>query len=211
MSTEFQLFDGKNLSSLFKDIYDNQQVKKKNISEMIESLRKLIKSVGEATVIAPIIRDLIDSSIKNDDHLIKLATIAQRLAQAEAKGIGEDGWLSETEKAQLVREAKMQDVLRPLSGSKREQMSFVLQNVETEKLEEAYGYFIGRILKEEAAAPKSSATVAKDKVISEDKALEDAVVLATGDDETKQPIISEQQQKSIADLAFLKRIAGITS
>jgi hypothetical protein len=69
---------------------------------MIESLRKLIKNVGEATVIAPIIKDLIDSSIKNDDHLIKLATIAQRLATAEAKGIGEDGWLSESEKAQLL-------------------------------------------------------------------------------------------------------------
>ena len=102
MATEFQLFDGKNLSSLFKDIYENQQNKKKNISEMIESLRKLIKNVGEATVLAPIIRDLIDSSIKNDDHLIKLATIAQRLATAEAKGIGEDGWLSESEKAQLL-------------------------------------------------------------------------------------------------------------
>ena len=46
MSSEFQLFDGKNLSSLFKDIYDNQQTKKKNISEMIESLRKLIRNVG---------------------------------------------------------------------------------------------------------------------------------------------------------------------
>ena len=57
MSAEFKLFDGKNLSSLFKDIYDNQQSKKKNISEMIESLRKLIKNVGEATVLAPIIRD----------------------------------------------------------------------------------------------------------------------------------------------------------
>jgi hypothetical protein len=102
MATEFQLFDGKNLSSLFKDIYDNQQAKKKNISEMIESLRKLIRNVGEATVLAPIIRDLIDTSIKNDDHLIKLATIAQRLAAAEAKGIGEDGWLSEHEKAQLL-------------------------------------------------------------------------------------------------------------
>jgi hypothetical protein len=104
MASEFQLFDGKNLSSLFKDIYDNQQVKKKNISEMIESLRKLIKNVGEATVLAPIIRDLIDSSIKNDDHLIKLATIAQRLAAAEAKGIGEDGWLSEAEKEQLLQD-----------------------------------------------------------------------------------------------------------
>ena len=30
MATEFQLFDGKNLSSLFKDIYENQQNKKNN-------------------------------------------------------------------------------------------------------------------------------------------------------------------------------------
>ena len=107
MSSEFKLFDGKNLSSLFKDIYDNQKVKKKNISEMIESLRKLIKNVGEATVLAPIIRDLIDTSVKNDDHLIKLATIAQRLAAAEAKGIGEDGWLSEHEKNQLLSDLEV--------------------------------------------------------------------------------------------------------
>lgn len=107
MSSEFKLFDGKNLSSLFKDIYDNQQVKKKNISEMIESLRKLIKNVGEATVLAPIIRDLIDTSVKNDDHLIKLATIAQRLAAAEVKGIGEDGWLSDYEKNQLLSDLEV--------------------------------------------------------------------------------------------------------
>ena len=107
MSSEFKLFDGKNLSSLFKDIYDNQQVKKKNISEMIESLRKLIKNVGEATVLAPIIRDMIYTSVKNDYHLIKLATIAQRLAAAEAKGIGEDGWLSEHEKNQLLSDLEV--------------------------------------------------------------------------------------------------------
>lgn len=120
MSAEFKLFDGKNLSSLFKDIYDNQQVKKKNISEMIESLRKLIKNVGEATVLAPIIRDLIDTSVKNDDHLIKLATIAQRLASAEAKGIGEDGWLSESEKTQLLTD--LEDTVNELDKKNEEKI-----------------------------------------------------------------------------------------
>jgi hypothetical protein len=120
MATEFQLFDGKNLSSLFKDIYDNQQTKKKNISEMIESLRKLIRNVGEATVLAPIIKDLIDASIKNDDHLIKLATIAQRLAAAEAKGIGEDGWLSEAEKEQLLQD--MEETINEVEKKADEKM-----------------------------------------------------------------------------------------
>ena len=120
MANEFQLFDGKNLSSLFKDIYENQQVKKKNISELIESLRKLIKNVGEATVIAPIIKDLIEVSVKNDDHLIKLANIAQRLAAAEAKGIGEDGWLSESEKEQLL--ADMEDTISQVEKKAEEKM-----------------------------------------------------------------------------------------
>lgn len=121
MASEFQLFDGKNLSSLFKDIYENQQTKKKNISDMIESLRKLIRNVGEATVLAPIIRDLIDSSIKNDDHLIKLATIAQRLAAAEAKGIGEDGWLSDNEKAQLLGE--LEDTISKVEEEQKEKLN----------------------------------------------------------------------------------------
>jgi hypothetical protein len=120
MSNEFQLFDGKNLSSLFKDIYENQLNKKKNISELIESLRKLIRNVGEATVIAPIIKDLIEVSVKNDDHLIKLATIAQRLAAAEAKGIGEDGWLSDQEKEQLL--ADMEDTINAVEEKTKEKM-----------------------------------------------------------------------------------------
>jgi hypothetical protein len=120
MGAEFKLFEGKNLSSLFKDIYENQLNKKKNISEMIESLRKLIKNVGEATVLAPIIRDLIDTSIKNDDHLIKLATIAQRLAAAEAKGIGEDGWLSENEKTQLLTE--LEDTVNEIDKKNEEKL-----------------------------------------------------------------------------------------
>jgi hypothetical protein len=128
MASEFQLFDGKNLSSLFKDIYDNQQVKKKNISDMIESLRKLIRNVGEATVLAPIIRDLIDSSIKNDDHLIKLATIAQRLAAAEAKGIGEDGWLSEQEKAQLLTE--LEDTVNEIDKKNDEKLLDIQVEIE---------------------------------------------------------------------------------
>ena len=123
MGSEFQLFDGKNLSSLFKDIYENQINKKKNISDLIESLRKLIKNVGEATVIAPIIKDLIEVSVKNDDHLLKLATIAQRLAAAEAKGIGEDGWLSEFEKTQLLQE--MEETINEVEEKNKEKITYI--------------------------------------------------------------------------------------
>jgi hypothetical protein len=132
MSAEFKLFDGKTLSSLFKDIYENQTVKKRNISELIETLRKLIKNVGEATVIAPIIKDLIEVSVKNDDHLIKLATIAQRLAQSEAKSIGEDGWLSEAEKNQLLMQ--LEDTVSEIekkNEDKLEDIQFEIDEIKT--------------------------------------------------------------------------------
>lgn len=104
MASDFILFDGKNLSDLFRDIYNNQTSKKKNISALIEELRKLIKTAGDAAIIAPIVKDLIEVSVKNDDHLVKLATIAHRLQLSINKGIGEDGYLSASEKKQLLAE-----------------------------------------------------------------------------------------------------------
>jgi hypothetical protein len=108
MSTDFELFPGKNLSGLFQDIYNNQINKKKRISDLIDELKKLVRHAGDMAVIGPIIKDLIDTSVKNDDHLLKLATIAQRIVAAEKKSEGEDGFLSAEERAQLL--AEIEDV-----------------------------------------------------------------------------------------------------
>ena len=104
MSADFELFPGKNLSGLFKDIYDNQQTKKLRISELIAEMKKLIRHSGDMAVMGPIIRDLIDSSIKNDDSLVKMAAIVQRIIGASQKAEGDAGFLSNEEKEQLLRE-----------------------------------------------------------------------------------------------------------
>jgi hypothetical protein len=104
MSTEFELFPGKNLGGLFKDIYDNQQTKKLRISELIAEMRKLIRHSGDMAVMGPIIKDLIDSSVRNDDSLIKMAAIAQRIIGAQHKAEGDSGFLSDEEKEQLLNQ-----------------------------------------------------------------------------------------------------------
>lgn len=101
---DFEIFKGKSFSSLLQDIYENQQNKKKNISGLIEELRRLIRTAQDATQIAPIITQLISVSVSNDDHLVKMATIAQRLILAQGKSSGEEGWLSESERQQLLEE-----------------------------------------------------------------------------------------------------------
>jgi len=104
MSIEFELFPGKNLSGLFKDIYDNQQNKKQRISELIAEMKTVIRHAGDMAVIGPIIKDLVDTSVKNDDSLIKMAAIAQRIIGAQHKAEGDTGFLSDDEKEQLLKQ-----------------------------------------------------------------------------------------------------------
>jgi hypothetical protein len=104
MSTNFELFPGKNLSGLFKNIYDNQQSKKQRISELIAEMKKVIRHSGDMAVIGPIIKDLVDTSVRNDESLLKMAAIAQRMVASKEKVDGDTGFLSDKEKEQLLQQ-----------------------------------------------------------------------------------------------------------
>jgi len=104
MSADFELFPGKSLSGLFKDIYENQQNKKQRISELIAEMKKVIRHAGDMATIGPIIKDLVDTSVKNDDALIKMAAIAQRIIGAQHKAEGDSGFLTDEEKEQLLKD-----------------------------------------------------------------------------------------------------------
>lgn len=104
MSTNFELFPGKDLSGLFKDIYDNQQNKKQRISELIAEMKKVIRHSGDMAVIGPIIKDLVDTSVRNDESLIKMASIAQRMIASKDKVEGDTGFLTDDEKEQLLKQ-----------------------------------------------------------------------------------------------------------
>ena len=104
MSTKFELFPGKNLSGLFEDIYENQKNKKQKISELIAEMKKVIRHSGDMAVIGPIIKDLVDTSVRNDESLLKMAAIAQRMVASKEKVDGDTGFLSDKEKEQLLQQ-----------------------------------------------------------------------------------------------------------
>jgi len=121
MSTDFELFPGKNLSGLFEDIYNNQITKKRNISELIAEMRKLIRHSGDMAVIGPVIKDLIDTSVRNDDQLVKLATIAQRIIASNQKSEGDAGFLTDAEREQLLAEIEqVQDEVERMDNIQNE-------------------------------------------------------------------------------------------
>lgn len=88
-------------------------------------------------------------------HYVDEDAVQSKLVVAESKLADAEKQLSalEDERNKMIREAKMEQVLSSLTGKKREQMAMVLKNVDTARLEESYKFFIGRILKEEEAAP----------------------------------------------------------
>ena len=113
MSTHFELFPGKNLSGLFEDIYNNQQNKKQRISELIAEMKKVIRHSGDMAVIGPIIKDLVDTSVRNDESLIKMAAIAQRMIASKDKVEGDTGFLTDKEKEQLL--SQLEDTIAEVS------------------------------------------------------------------------------------------------
>lgn len=103
-STDFVLFGEKKLSDLFQEIYNNQRSKKQKIGDLIEEFKKAIRHAGDIPEVGMVIKDLIKFSVENDEMLLKMASIAQRIISAENKTVGDDGFLSEAERAQLLEE-----------------------------------------------------------------------------------------------------------
>ena len=77
-SLENVVFGKKTFSSILEEIYDNQKKKDKQISALISELKPLISDIGDATLIVPLIKEYLEISVKNDEQLIKMATIIQR-------------------------------------------------------------------------------------------------------------------------------------
>ena len=103
MAIDYEIFDGKSLSSLFKDIYENTEFNRKQLDVLTRELVKFIKDGDTAVQIVPMIKEYLEINVKNDDQLVKMAGIVQRLISAESRGGAEDEYgLSDEEKNQLL-------------------------------------------------------------------------------------------------------------
>jgi len=106
MSTEFELFKGTTFSDLMKDIYHNSKRKSRQIEGLIKELQPMINNVGDATVIVPMIKDYLEVSVKNDDALVKLAAVVQRLVAGNKRDEEGSLLLTDEERDQLLKTAE---------------------------------------------------------------------------------------------------------
>ena len=105
MDSSKEIFKGKSLSDLFGEIYDNSKETKSQVKALIGELKPLIENIGDATLIVPMIKEYMEIGVKNDEHLIKLAQVIQRLEAISAKG-GDGEMFDLSELADLLEESE---------------------------------------------------------------------------------------------------------
>ena len=110
MDKDTELFKGKSFSDIMSDIYSNSKKKDRQLKLLIAQLEPLVKDINDATIVVPLIKEYMEIAVKNDEQIVKLAAIIQRMLKDASSGNSADSLvLSEEEKKQLLENARAID------------------------------------------------------------------------------------------------------
>ena len=113
MSNEKEIFEGKTFQDLTKDIYENPTKRKVQIDLLISEIHGFITTIDDVVLVAPIIKEYMDTAVRNDEHLVKLAGVLQRIISKSAGGVDDESMLlSDAEKEELM--GTLQDTVNDL-------------------------------------------------------------------------------------------------
>ena len=99
-----EIFEGKTFQDLTRDIYKNSNDKKLQLDLLVQEIHGFITTIDDVVMVAPIIKEYMDVAVKNDEHLVKLASVVQRIITRSQSGSDEDTLgLSEQEKEDLIQ------------------------------------------------------------------------------------------------------------
>ena len=114
MSDKNEIFKGKTFQDLTKDIYENTTKRKTQIDLLISEIHGFIQTIDDVVMVAPIIKEYMDTAVKNDEHLVKLAGVLQRIMSKSSGANEESMLLSDSEKEELM--ATLQDTVDDLQS-----------------------------------------------------------------------------------------------
>lgn len=107
MDNDIEIYKNKKFSDLCKDIVSNSESNRDQLDVLISDLRVLIKTANDALLIVPLIKDYFDVRVKNDEQLVKLAAVIQKIITRQT--VNPDGSvdgfvITEEEKRQIMQE-----------------------------------------------------------------------------------------------------------
>ena len=102
MEKDFNIFGDKKFSDLSQEIYENTKLKKTQIDPLIQEVHSYIQGIEDIAIVGPILKELFDVGVKNDDNLLKLATVIQRIMNKQLDLTEDTSLLSDEEKQELM-------------------------------------------------------------------------------------------------------------
>ena len=102
------------VQDLTKDIYENTTKRKVQIDLLISEIHGFITTIDDVVMVAPIIKEYMDTAVKNDEHLVKLAGVLQRIISKSGGADDESMLLSDSEKEELM--STLQDSVQDLQN-----------------------------------------------------------------------------------------------
>jgi hypothetical protein len=102
MKSKDEIFKGKSFQDLTQDIYKNTTDRKQQIDLLISEIHGFITTIDDVVLVAPIIKEYMDVAVKNDEHLVKLAGVIQRILSKSSGSDEESMLLSDSEKEELM-------------------------------------------------------------------------------------------------------------
>ena len=102
------VFGDKDLSHLLKDVFDQSERKRGILYDVITQLRGMMTDLDSVIMVGPVLKEYLDVLTRSDEHLLKIATIVQRIVSADAyqKGGGDiSDLLSQEDRQSLLNQA----------------------------------------------------------------------------------------------------------
>ena len=131
MSDNKEIFEGKTFQDLTKDIYENTTKRKTQIDLLISEIHGFITTIDDVVLVAPIIKEYMDTAVRNDEHLVKLAGVLQRIISKSQGDSDESMLLSDEEKEELM--GTLQDTVNDL-----EKESHRLETIKDKTISKGY-------------------------------------------------------------------------
>lgn len=198
------------------------------VEELREDLENVRKNDFGRRVFEAFSEEFMVNYSDEESAEVSLRETAERLKDAE-EALAE----SEAKRLEIERTIAMESILSPLSGRQREVMQAILQNVDTDQLEEGYKTFIGRVIRETDNSEKEGSVLAEsedkddeDKDDDDDKDSKKSKKSKECDDEddkdeeikegvkvsgdTEEMIIEQADPAAKAQLDYLRKLAGIS-
>ena len=163
------------------------------IAEEFETLREDIeeaKKLNFGSKVFEAFKNEFTKFMEQDEASIaaKAKVLESKLADAQSQIA-----ILEEEKIGAEREAMLEKVLAPLTGTKRDQMGIILENVSIDNLQDTYNRFIGKVLNE-----------SKEAIIESQK-----TEIVGGQEQTEKKTLTESADEASDFAQRIKRLAGV--